>query len=440
MGFTRKFLSASGLHETIKRCFKRISHGDHPNSIFSTQDCLMSGLAVFGLKFPSLLQFEKELGSEATIRRNLRTLYGVKNAPSDTQLRERLDRVSINQIREPFKKVFSHLQRGKALERYRYLDGHHIISIDGTGQYSSNTVHCENCCSKTNKKSGEITYYHHMLGASLVHPDQKVVIPLAPEPIVKGDGDTKNDCERNASKRLLTDLRREHPHLKILIVEDSLASNYPHLSLIDSLKMNYVIGVKPGDHKYLFQWISDLKANEYEMTDEAGTKHQFSYYHNVPLNDAHHDYRVSVIEYRETKKSGKTQKFSWVTSIKPTDDNVYDLMRAGRSRWKIENETFNTLKNQGYNFEHNYGHGNKNLCSVMTMLMMLAFLADQAQELCCKLYRKVREKLRTWYALFENVRVLIKHFVWDDWVTLYEKLSWRDGDPPPKAVKEIHAY
>ncbi len=81
-----------------------------------------------------------------------------------------------------------------------------------------------------------------MLGAVLIHPEQKEVFPLAPEPIVKGDGDTKNDCERNASKRLLTDLRREHPHLKILIVEEGLASNFPHLSLLDELKMSYIIG------------------------------------------------------------------------------------------------------------------------------------------------------------------------------------------------------
>jgi hypothetical protein len=66
---------------------------------------------------------------------------------------------------------------------------------------------------------------------------------------------------------------------------------------------------------------------------------------------------------------------------------VYELERAGWTRWKIENETFNTLKNQGYNLEHNYGHGNKNLCSVFGILMMLAFLVDQIQQACCKLFQ-----------------------------------------------------
>ena len=238
----------------------------------------MSGLAIFGLKFPSLLQFEKQAADEPWIRRNLRTLYRVDKAPSDTCLRERLDEISPRQLRRPFKQIFAYLQRGKALEKFRYLDGHHIISLDGTGQYSSKKVHCKS------------------------------------------------------------------------------------LSLLDSLNMQYVIGVKPGDHNYLFDWIKDLPGETHIEETEDGSTHSFQYYTDVPLNEAKYDYRVNVLEYTETKKNGKTQKFSWVTKLKISPENVYEIMRAGRSRWKIENETFNTLKNQGYNFEHNYGHGYSNLC------------------------------------------------------------------------------
>lgn len=217
----------------------------------------------------------------------------------------------------------------------------------------------------------------------------------------------------NASKRLLKDLRREHPHLKVLIVEDALAANQPHLSLLESLTMKYVIGVKPGDHAYLFDWISDLDGNEYAIVDEKETQHAFEYYHDVPLNDSHHDFKVNVIRYTETKKNGKVQRFSWVTNVAVTDENVFDLMRAGRSRWRIENETFNTLKNQGYHFEHNYVlNGYKNLCSVFTMLMVLAFLVNQVQELCCNLYKKVRAACRTKYNLFEKSRVYFCDFIW----------------------------
>jgi len=394
VGFVRKHLSADGLVNIVRHGLRREKFRPLKQSPYSWEDCIMSGLAIFGLKFPSLLQFEKQTIDEPWIRRNLRTLYRVEKAPSDTCLRERLDEISPKQLRRPFKQIFAYLQRGKALEKFRYLDGHHIISLDGTGQYSSKNVHCDSCCVKEHR-NGDTTYYHHMLGAVLVNPDRKEVIPLAPEPIVKGDGATKNDCERNASKRLLSDLRREHPHLKVLIVEDGLASNQPHLSLLDSLNMQYVIGVKPGDHKHLFDWIKELSGEKHTQETDDGSTHSFQYYTDVPLNDANHDYRVNVLEYTETKKTGKTQKFSWVTKLKISPENVYKIMRAGRSRWKIENETFNTLKNQGYNFEHNYGHGYKNLCSVMTMLMMLSFLIDQVQQLCCKVYQHVRKRLRS---------------------------------------------
>jgi hypothetical protein len=81
-----------------------------------------------------------------------------------------------------------------------------------------------------------------------------------------------------------------------------------------------------------------------------------------------------------------------VTDLRVSTRNVYTLMRGGRARWKIENETFNTLKNQGYHFEHNYGHGEQNLSVVFAMLMMLAFLVDQTQQLCCALFRAVWAK------------------------------------------------
>jgi len=385
MGFVRKYLSADGLIKIIRHSLRQ-ERFNECRSEYSWQDCIMSGLAVFGFKMPSLLQFEKAKWDEPWIRHNLRTLYGVEKAPSDTCMRERLDTILPSQLRKSYKKIFAYLQRGKALEVFRYLDGHHIISVDGTGQYCSEKVHCENCCEK-----------HH----------------------------------RNAAKRLLSDLRREHPHLKILIVEDALAANYPHLALLDSLKMNYVIGVKEGDHAYLFDWIKDLRPAVHEQIAPNGSHHHFQYYEDVPLNDAHHDYRVNVIRYWEITKSGKKLYFSWITRFKITPQNVYQLMRAGRCRWRIENETFNTLKNQGYNFEHNYGHGYKNLCSVMTMLMMLAFLIDQVQQLCCKTYQKARKHVGTLRTLFEKVRNRIDIGVWDSWHQLYTFIGDPSSRPPP---------
>jgi len=150
-------------------------------------------------------------------------LYRINQAPSDTYLRERLDEVDPANLRKAFSQLFAQFQRGKGLEGFDYLEGHYLLSLDGTGYFSSSEVHCAQCCEK-HHRDGRITYYHQMLGAVLVHPDHREVFPLAPEPILKQDGTRKNDCERNAAKRLLTTLRREQPHLKLMVIEDGLVS------------------------------------------------------------------------------------------------------------------------------------------------------------------------------------------------------------------------
>jgi len=110
MGFARKYLSADGLIEIVRHSLRREDLTAVIGSEYSWQDCVMSGLALFGFKCPSLLQFEQKRHTEPMLRRNLRTLYQIKKVPSDTCLRERLDRVSARQLRRPFKKIFACIQ------------------------------------------------------------------------------------------------------------------------------------------------------------------------------------------------------------------------------------------------------------------------------------------------------------------------------------------
>ena len=94
-----------------------------------------------------------------------------------------------------------------------------------------------------------------MLGAAIVHPEFRKVIPLAPEPIIKQDGETNDDCERNASKHFLEKLRTVHPHLRIIVTEDALNSNAPHIHELEKHQSHYIIGVKKGDHAFLFDYV-----------------------------------------------------------------------------------------------------------------------------------------------------------------------------------------
>lgn len=385
-------------------------------------DHLMSALAVFGLKCPSLLDYDRKRKTEATAQ-NLRNLYMVNHPPSDTYLRERLDEVDPEEIRPAFKKVFSLLQRGKGLEDFEYLDGHVILSGDGSGLFSSSKVSCS-CCCKKKHSNGSITYYHQMFGVCVVHPDQRNVIPLCPELILNGDGNEKNDCERNACKRFLENFRREHPHLKAILVEDGLSSTAPNIRTIEEYDLKYILVAKPGDHQLLFEQLEESDdAEYYEEKTADGYYHQFRFVNGLSLNKSNQDVKVNLIEYRQTDPKGKETNFSWVTNIRIFSGNVMKLMRGGRARWKIENETFNTLKNLGYNLEHNYGHGKKHLSTNLCMLMMLAFLIDQVQEISCSLYQKCRLALHTYRELWMHMRVLFRRVNLLSWENFYSILA-----------------
>lgn len=397
----KKHLSVNGLLREIRAAFEAISEPPKdPRGLKHTipiADCLMSGLAVFGLKFPSLLQFDSSL-DDAVVKHNLRTLYGVIEAPSDTYLRERLDVIDPGLLRPAFTKVFSLIQRGKVVEDYKFLDNCVLIAGDGTGMFSSEEVRCANCCEK-HHKDGHITYYHQMLAGVLIHPDHREVFPFCPEPISKEDGSTKNDCEQNATRRFLQHFFREHPHLSVIFTFDALSAKVPYLKPIVEGGAHFIVGVNPNGNPSLFAWLKGVEMIKHKVVLGKETL-ELSFFNKIPLNDANHDFEVNFVNCKVTDAKGKITHFSWITNIVVTKNNVVQIARGGRSRWKIENETFNTLKNQGYNFEHNYGHGYQHLSHVLGLLMFLAFLVDQIQQHCCGLFqaavKKSKSRTRFW--------------------------------------------
>jgi hypothetical protein len=418
----RKHLSADALFHLVRHGFANIPDARGGEVDITLTDALMSAFAMFSLKAASLLAFDKERAEG-----NLHTIYGIERVPCDTYMRTILDPVSPKVLRPVFKSVLRQLQRGKALEPMVFLDGHYLLALDGTAYFSSQTIHCASCLQQVHR-NGAITYFHQMLGAAMIHPDRREVIPLMPEPIVRHDGTAKNDCERNAAKRFVVKLRQDHPHLKFIITEDSLSSNAPHIETLHMYGLHYILGVKEGDHAYLFQQVQAAehagRVTTYERHDRAaGLVHRFRFVHDVPLNASNPDVRVNFIEYWEMGQDA-VQHFSWVTDLRVNSRNVFHLMRGGRARWKIENETFNTLKNQGYHFEHNYGHGEQHLSVMFAMLMMLAFLVDQAQQLCCALFQAVWAKLGSKRLLWERMRALFYTYRLDSMRELFEALFY----------------
>lgn len=368
----------------------------------------MSAFVMFALKRPSLLAFDEDARAEGNA--NLKTLYHIENIPSDTRMREILDEVPPEELRPGFNALFCELQRGKGLNPFVFYQGHYLASLDGTQYFSSQNIHCDQCQQRVSK-DGQVSYHHQMLTAVLVHPDKKEAIPIALEPIVRQDGETKNDCERNAGVRLLRQLRKDHPKLKLIVVEDGLGSNAPHIRLLKELNFRFILGVKEGDHAYFFEQV--IKAHdegrviEFEVKDmiRPGVTHVVTFVNQIPLNASNPDLLVNYLAYQELDADGNiVKRFTWVTDLTITRSNAFLFVRGGRARWKIENETFNTLKNQGYHFEHNFGHGYKNLSVVFAFLMFLAFMFDQIQQLCCPLFQAVWEKLGSKRSLWEHLR------------------------------------
>jgi len=411
----RSHLNADTLYTHIREDFDRVKDHRANNAKISLSDTLMSGFAMFCLKDPSLLAFDERRQEDPD---SLNTVFGIKNIPCDSQMRSTLDPVSVSELRRPFKSIFTQLQRGKALEKMTWLNDHYLLALDGTGIYTSEKMGSDYCLRKR-KRNDKVEYYQQMLAGAFVHPEHSEVIPTCPEMIIKQDGSTKNDCERNAAKRYLADLRREHPHLKIIVTEDALSSNAPHILELQRHNLRYILGVKPKDHEYLFKIVDEAAESgnitEFHLSDSEKTDvhHCFRFLNNVPLNKTSEgSLLVNFLEYWETDDDGNVKRrFSWVTDLPITRESAYDIMRAGRARWRIENETFNTLKNQGYNLEHNYGLGKKHLSAVFAHLMMLAFLVDQVQQLCCPLFQAARAKCRSRGSLWEKIRIVFKTFL-----------------------------
>ena len=427
----RQQLSAPGLYQMVRQSLGK-ALPQVKGSTISSEDIAMSALAMFSMKYSSLLSFDRDThATDPTVAHNLGTLFGVKQIPCDTQLRQRLDNVKPDMIRQAYRQIWQVLQRQKVLQPYKALDGHLLISVDGTGHFSSSSIRCPQCCVKHTKKGEQ--YYHQLLGAVCVRPGIREVLPLDAEPITKGDGNTKNDCERHASKRLLERIRQDHPQMKICILEDSLASNAPHIRLLHQLKMDFILGVKFTDHVHLAQCMDErFGAGKYQESasdlctqDKDQRRYGWRIYQDLPLNASAKDIRVNVVEYWEQKSAKDPERFtnfSWVTNLEVNSENVMEYVQAGRARWKVENETFNTLKNHGYHLEHNYGHGKKNLASNLGLLTILAFLIDQVQEHCCRVFQQARDAHYSRKAFWDRLRRLFLEFAIRTWERLYAVL------------------
>jgi hypothetical protein len=394
-------LSVDDLIRRLGTSFSEVKDGRASNCRYKLRDSLMSGFAIFHQKDPSLLAFREQFESRSA---NMKRIYGLETIPEDTGLRECLDKVDPQDLQGCFKAMLEECRNSGVLKSKQFLGNKLIISFDGTGYFSSNQVKCPHCLVKSHK-NGQTTYHHQMLGAVLVHPDQNTVLPVGAEPIVNGDGSTKNDCESNALKRLLPSVRKVLEKDELLAVLDGLYANGPTIQALNEVNMDYLIGIKEGFVLIQADKLRQAKQLEQLVLSDGKVKTTIRWTNGLALNGTHLEISVNYLECEQVdlKTQALVYKNAWITNLTLDQQNAKELVKAARSRWKIENETFNTLKNQGYHFEHNYGHGKKFLSSVFALLMLLAFAVDQIAQAADKAFQKAMAKFKTRQAFWKRI-------------------------------------
>ena len=431
----KKHLGFSGLRKTIAQRFEHITDQRQSAKVdHMLHDCLMSAFAMMFFQDTSILSFQQRL-QDTIERNNLQTIFNIKTIPKDTQLRDVIDPLPTEALNKIFDDFLLHLQRGKHLSEYQLLEDRYLISMDGSEYFSSEKIHCPACLKKKLGKT-KLRYHHQILQSVIVHPDKRQVLPLAPEPIRNTDGSKKQDCEINAGKRMIRKIRKSHPKLNIIITADGLYSKQPFVDELKSAGMSFILVAKPSDHKLLFEWVQDLMhldaGGNLEYCDLKGRRHVYQWVNDVPLNGSKDADNVNFYAYQIIKDDKITYRNSWITDIVVTEHNVSTLVKGGRARWKIENETFNTLKNQGYHIEHNFGHGKKNLSTIFFILNLLAFYVHQILELTDHLYHSVRyTKFSSRKEYWNQLRCTIRILIFPRWESLLQFILDPEKGIPP---------
>ena len=438
---SKKHLSFTSLRKALSKCFNGIKDHRQINKTKHTiHDVLMSGFACMHFQDPSLLQFQKRLEKHYH-RSNLKTLFGITTIPEATQMRDIIDEINSEEYRPFFNEYFYRLQRGKHLEQFQMFPGLYLAPMDGTQYFSSDSVSCKGClktklkdkepkedslCDEDEDAESDVNFSHKMVQIAIMHPNMKQVIPLMPEEISNEDGTTKQDCEMNAAKRLIPKVRKDHPQLGLIFGGDDLFSRQPIIHDVLTVQAHYIFVAKPTSHKYLNEWLDAYpKLHNKSITDKDGVQHVYEWMNNVPLYGSADSiitnyFRYQMIKIDEKGEAKVTYRNSWVTDLEVDEKNVEAMVKGGRCKWKIENECFNTLKNQGYSIDHSYGHGDENLCINFYLLTLMAFAFHQIFELTDKLYQECRRHFGSKRHLWENIRAYLRTFVFDTWELLLD--------------------
>lgn len=357
-----------------------------PTRIVYPLPCLLfTGLLMFLCHLAARRQIALNFRDNAPSTANFARLFAVPSAPHGDTLNYTFANLKPLQVQECVTRLVEILVRKKVLERYRLFDQYYVIAVDGTGIYSFHQRHCQHCLTRTHQ--GQTTYYHYVLEAKLITWDG-FSFSLMSEFIENPNANpTKQDCELNAFHRLAARLKKRFPRLPICLSLDGLFACGPVFQRCRTYNWHFVIVLKEDDLPSVYdEFVGLAKLQSEQKLKErifkpVEIKRNFRWVDGIEYRDSKgREHLLNVIELHETKSTDsqpKTTRFMWVTDLTINKGNLRAIAQnAGRDRWKIENQGFNSQKQGGFALEHLYSHDYTS-AKVFYFLLQMAHLFFQ---------------------------------------------------------------
>jgi hypothetical protein len=389
------------------------------------EDFGLSAFSMFFMQSGSFLSYQRAL-EKGQKRSNCQTLFGIGKIPSDNYIRVMLDEADPALLQPCFDRLVAYLGKPEMRKAFQRLGGRTLIAWDGTEYFNSYKISCPNCLTRK-RSNGKTENYHTMLSATVVAPGHTKVLPLMPEFIAKQDGHEKQDCERVAVKRWFEKHGNRVKSLRPVYLGDDLFACHPIARMVTENGDDFIFTCKETSHKALMDFIEGATC---EMREDKVRKgrvtetFRYKWIEDVPLRDGEDAIKVNWIGFQILDaKGGVKYTMSWVTSLPVTSNTVAEIARCGRARWKIENESFNVMKNHGYELEHNFGHGKQFLAMSLATFNLLAFAWHSILDCLDPPWQAAREAAAKRTRFFSTIVSLTAFVVFPSWPVFLTSLA-----------------
>ncbi len=373
----------------------------------------------------SFLSYQRAL-ENGQKRSNCQTLFGIGKIPSDNYIRTMLDEADPALLQPCFDRLAACLGKPEMRKAFQRLGGRTPIAWDGTEYFNSYKIGCSQCLTRK-RSNGKTENYHTMLSATVVAPGHSKVVPLMPEFIAPQDGHDKQDCERAAVKRWFEKHANRVKSLRPVYLGDDLFACDPVARMVTENGDDFIFTCKEASHKALMDFIGGATCEVREDKVRKGRVNEtfrYKWIEDVPLRDGKDTIKVNWIGFQIIDaKGGVKYSMSWVTSLPVTSDTVAEIAACGRARWKIENESFNVMKNHGYELEHNFGHGKKFLAMTLAAFNLLAFAWHSILDCLDPPWQAAREAATKRTRFFSTIVSLTAFVIFPSWPVFLTSLA-----------------